>query len=218
MQLDKVIMAAAGSGKTYKICEHAKKNQKDNKKKILLVTYTNKGVEAIKIEYRKQNQGIIDKNIVIQSWYQFILAELIKPYQSYIVDGVNYIEGLDFSNMYGIVNYKSIGTKERYLSGRNIKANFASEMSIQANTKSNGKVINRLEQIYSHIYIDEVQDMTGYDLEIFDMFFESSINITLVGDYKQATYCTHNSTKHKKVTGTCIIDSFRNYIKVVGLN
>lgn len=31
-------------------------------------------------------------------------------------------------------------------------------------------IINRLSRIYSHIFIDEVQDLAGYDLELIKLF------------------------------------------------
>jgi ATP-dependent exoDNAse (exonuclease V) beta subunit len=49
-----------------------------------------------------------------------------------------------------------------------------------------------MEEIYAHIFIDELQDYAGWDLEIFRLLFDSQIFITCVGDYKQATYRTNN--------------------------
>ena len=61
MQLNnKVIVAAAGAGKTWGICQEVIKEAKNTKKKILITTYTNKGVESIETEYKKQNFGVID--------------------------------------------------------------------------------------------------------------------------------------------------------------
>ena len=85
MQLNNiVIMAAAGAGKTHDICKEVIENAKTTNKKILITTYTNKGIESIEKEYKKQNNGVIDKNVVILSWFQFLLRELVKPYQSSI--------------------------------------------------------------------------------------------------------------------------------------
>ena len=82
--LNRVIMASAGSGKTWGICNEIINNRATSSKRILIVTYTNKGVESIKQEYQKQNSGIIDDFVDIKTWYQFLLSDLIKPYQKSI--------------------------------------------------------------------------------------------------------------------------------------
>ena len=63
---------------------------------------------------------------------------------------------------------------------------------------SGSKAIKRLEELYAQIFIDELQDYAGWDLEIISLLFKSSIPVTCVGDYKQATYRTNNSPKNKQ--------------------
>ena len=55
-------------------------------------------------------------------------------------------------------------------------------------------------EIYSHIYIDEIQDLAGEDIEILNLLFNSKIQIQCVGDVKQSTYTTYNAKKNKKLT------------------
>lgn len=180
-------------------------------KKILLITYTNKGVEALKTEYSKQNCGVVDERADIKTWYQFLLAEMIKPYQSYIFKQENLVRSIDFTSMYGKPNYKKRGTKEHYLNRHNdVLVNAASELAVDCNTISDGKVIKRLEKVYAHIFIDEIQDIAGSDLDLLNLFLKSSISVTCVGDYKQATFRTHNAKKNRKVTGVNIIDHFND--------
>ena len=186
-----------------------------NRPKILIATYTNKGVEAIETEFKKQNYGVLDKHIVIRSWYQFLLYDLIKPYQTYLT-GINEVKSFDFSNLYGKKNFAKTGTRARYVNRHGyIKANYASEMAIQLNAFSKNKVIERLEEIYSFVFIDEIQDMAGYDLNIIEMLMDSSISTICVGDNKQATYRTHNTQKGKKQTGANIW-SFFDYVQTCG--
>ena len=61
-----------------------------------------------------------------------------------------------------------------------------------------GAVINRLEHIYSEIYIDEVQDLTGYDLAVLDALFASKIDVRLVGDVRQSTFNTNPQDPRNK--------------------
>lgn len=211
MQLNNiVIMAAAGAGKTHDICKEVIENAILTDKKILITTYTNKGIEAIEKEYKKQNNGVIDKNVVILSWFQFLLRELVKPYQSSILSRINIIKSIDFNHQYGYINFNSRGTPKHYMPfGNNILSNTVSEFAIDSNMKSNNKVIKRLEEIYSHIYIDEIQDLAGEDIEILNLLFNSKIQIQCVGDVKQSTYTTYNAKKNKKVTGIHFIDYFK---------
>lgn len=215
MQLNnKVIVAAAGAGKTWGICQEVIKEAKNTKKKILITTYTNKGVESIETEYKKQNFGVIDENVVILTWFQFLLYELVKPYQRSITNEYNAIKSIDFNHQYGFINYVKRGTKKHYITSNNdILSNTVSEFAIDNNVKTHGKVIARLEEIYSRIYIDEIQDLVGEDLELLKLLFDSKIYVECVGDYKQATYTTHNSKKNKKQSGQNIIDYFRELEK-----
>ena len=55
----------------------------------------------------------------------------------------------------------------RYItSNGDIKFKEIAEFVLQINKKNQGKVMNRLSRVYSHIFIDEVQDTAGYDLDI----------------------------------------------------
>ncbi len=215
MQLNnKVIMAAAGAGKTWGICREVIEESKKTNKKILITTYTNKGVESIEKEYKKQNDGVIDRNIVIQTWFQFLLSELVKPYQRSILNEYNVIKSIDFNKQYGFINYAKRGTRKHYITKNNdILSNTVSEFVIDSNKNTQGKVIDRLEEVYSRIYIDEIQDLAGEDLELLKLLFDSKLYIECVGDYKQSTYTTHNSKKNKKQTGLNIIDYFRKLEK-----
>lgn len=207
MQSNNIIkIEAAGAGKTYSLCESALKvTEKETKiKRVLILSYTNRGIDAIKTEIKKQNMGVLSNKIDVMSWYTFLLGELIKPYQSFLFD-INEIKSLDFSEMYGKINYGKRGTKGRYINSHgDIRSNFASELIVYLDSISNSRVINRLQEIYSHIFIDEVQDMAGYDLNIIEILMKSDISVTCVGDNKQATFKTNNSIKNKKMTGTNI--------------
>lgn len=207
-----VKLFAAGSGKTWGICNDALSIVNDvvNKKKVLITTFTNKGIEAINQQIKKQNFGVLSERIVIRSWYQFLLYDLILPYQTFIT-GINAIRSFDFSNMYGEINYFARGEKQRYINSfGNILANNASELALYLNLQSKGMVIERLEKMYSHIFVDEIQDMVGNDLDIIDLLMDSAIITICVGDNKQATFKTHNTQKRKKQAGENIWMFFKS--------
>ncbi len=203
-----VIISAAGSGKTYSICEHAISNL-TSENKVLLITYTNRGKETIIKEYKKQNLGVFDKNVIVKTWFQFLLSEWIKPYQASFFKDINLIKSFDFTQTYGYVNKRPISSPTRYITrGRNILSNEASRLALLLNDKSSNAVIKRLEKIYEYIYIDEVQDLSGDDINLLEVLFDSKINTFCVGDPKQSTYQTYNTKKYKSKTGRNIYQYF----------
>lgn len=215
MQSNNIIrVEAAGAGKTYNICKEALEiaDNTESNKRVLLLSYTNRGVDAIKAEVCKQNMGVIDSKIDINTWYSFVLNELVKPYQN-VIFRINEVKSIDFSDAYGKINYKNTGTRERYItSNGDIKSKEIAELVLQINKKSQGKVMNRLSRVYSHLFIDEVQDMAGYDLNIIETLMYSDIKVICVGDNKQATFKTNNSIKNKSKSGTKIWDFFQKLI------
>lgn len=182
--MNTVRLAAAGAGKTWKICNEASSMaQIKGAKPVLIVTYTNRGVDSIHKELEKQNQGVIPEKVYIMSWYQFLLRELIRPYQTYIA-GINEIRSFDYT-LEHVRNFARAGTKQRYITkAANIRSEEASNLAILINERSKGAVFTRLEKIYSHIFIDEIQDMAGRDFDLLDALFHTSIGITCVGDNK----------------------------------
>jgi DNA helicase II / ATP-dependent DNA helicase PcrA len=195
-----VVLACAGSGKTWGICNDSL-SYKASSKKMLMVSYTNKGVYSIKKEYAKQNRGILNNDIVVCTWYQFLLRDLIKPYQRSFLNEISQIRSYDFSNIYQR-DYSIKNSRRYFLTNHNdIKPNHASEFVLLLNNLSEGAILRRLEEIYSCIYIDELQDLVGKDIDLLNLLFLSSIRIYCVGDYKQSTLKTHNPNSNKKKGG-----------------
>ena len=208
---NKVILACAGSGKTWGICQDAIQNK--SSKKILLVSYTNKSLESLKNEYKKQNSGVLDKNISVCTWYQFILREMIKPYQMELFKDkkkINFIKSINFENQYKRLYHKKGEYLYYFDYNNNIRVNNVSELALLINKFSKGKPKKRLEEIYSHIYIDELQDLAGRDVELLELLFSSFINIYVVGDYKQSTLKTHNAKSNKSKSGIYIFDHIKS--------
>lgn len=222
-----VKLCAAGSGKTYGICQDSLSlvTSSVQRKRILMITFTNNGVATINKYIAIQNQGLPSNKVVVCTWFQFLLTEFIRPYQSFIL-GINEVKSFDFENHYPKyktvrgkrVNMAASGNKDRYLSGHYyVMSNHASELAVHLNEKSGGLPINRLKDIYSHIYIDEIQDMAGYDIDLILLLMHSGISITCVGDYKQATYKTNTGSKNKARAGKNI-GNFCKDIKKQGLS
>ncbi len=220
---NQVEFAAAGNGKTYSICECAREASNNNGDKyVLMISYTNEGVRSLENEYRKQNQGVLDERVIIKSWYSFLLSELIRPYQCLLQMRYKYYKKeYDFKvpeNGIRSIAFYQEDLPERYYNqthiqyyingGRDLVPDRTSQLAYKCNEHSEGKSIIRMEGIYSHVFIDELQDYAGWDLEIIKLLFASAMQIKCVGDYKQATYRTNNSTKNRRYRDEAIRNFF----------
>ena len=204
-------LCAAGSGKTFDICRDALSvvNTSAQRKRVLITTFTNNGVNTINEYIAILNRGMPSAAVDVYTWYHLLLAEIIKPYQTFIA-GINEIKSFDFDNNCPIykmskgrkINLAASGKKERYINrSSNVMSNYASEFAVCLNNEGSGMPVQRLADIYSHVYIDEIQDMAGYDMDLILLLMESGIIVTCVGDYKQATYKTNAGSKNKKTSG-----------------
>lgn len=202
------IIACAGAGKTYTICKKAL----DSSTASLIITYTNKGRTNINDQIRKLNQGVPSNKITVETWFEFLLHEIIKPYQSILLRQLNnykiessiFFNSIDFSTT-RYINYRPQNDLYCYYSNENkIKHNEAVIFVNKLMEIDHGKVINRLYQQYKTIYFDEVQDLVGTDLDVIEKLIASQIDIVMVGDPKQFTYTTHSEKKNKRISGTNI--------------
>ncbi len=212
MNNNKLVIAAAGSGKTTYLINKAL--EVNTSEKVLITTYTEVNEAEIRKKILKQKK-YIPSNITIQTWFSFLLQHGVRPYQG-AMNNILYsqdIKGMILNNgKYGIkytfkkrgkiikVGFNENDEFEKYYftKGWKIYSDKLSKFVVKSNEVTNGKVIKRISDIYKHIYIDEVQDLAGYDLEIIRLLFKSKSSILLVGDPRQVTYLTHHESKYKK--------------------
>lgn len=192
-RMNKLIIAAAGSGKTAYVI---RKSLEVEGKKVLLTTYTQANKEEIADRIRQSRKGIIPEYIDIETWFSFLLRHGVKPYQGSLTP--TKIKGLLFVNQLSMIGTAESDTNRHYLSNRRLYSDKLAKFAVRSNDASNGSVMNRLSQIYDVILIDEVQDMSGYDLEILEKLFDASPEVILVGDPRQATYVTHPDSRYKQ--------------------
>lgn len=205
MSDNRVIIAAAGAGKTTYLIEQALTENENNN--VLITTYTEANEREIKNKVQQKNK-LLPKNITIQTWFSFLLKHGVKPFQGYMIDFD--IKGMILVNGQSAKYTKETDIKKHYFNKDNyIYSDKIAKFLVKCNENSNGKVIDRISRIYSSIYIDEVQDLSGYDLEILQLLFSTNIEILLVCDPRQATYSTANLTKNKQYSRFKIIDFFK---------
>jgi len=215
---NKLTIAAAGSGKTTYLVEEALK-QKEGK--ILITTYTQANEAEIRKKLIEKNK-CIPQNIVVQTWFSFLLQHGVRPFQGVLFE--KKINGLILMNEQSGIKYYIKGTIPVYYSedkefeqhyftkGLKIYSDKLSKFVFRCNEKSDGSIIDRISRIYSHIFIDEIQDLAGYDLELLKLFFDCPSSIQIVGDPRQGTYSTNSAPKNKQFKKANIVNFFTDKI------
>ncbi|WP_037939929.1 UvrD-helicase domain-containing protein [Sulfurospirillum arcachonense] len=214
-KINKLIIAAAGAGKTTYLIKEALKQDKE----VLITTYTEANESEIKKKFIEIN-GAIPKNVTIQTWFSMLLQHGVKPYQDYLTDKkingmllVNEQSGLKFRGKFPVY-YKEEEVDKHYFSKEyKIYSDKLSKFVFKCNEKSKGVVFDRISRIYEYVFIDEVQDLAGYDLELIKLLFQTNSNIVLVGDSRQVTYLTHHAKKYPKYKDGKIKEFIQNECK-----
>ncbi|MGD9604644.1 MAG: UvrD-helicase domain-containing protein [Bacilli bacterium] len=202
----KIILAKAGSGKTFHICKTIDVNQRN-----LILAFTNQNISNIHRELKDSNNGLIPSKTVVMTFHSFVYHTFIRPYELIYSD---FFKMPNFTSQGVEINYQpepqSINGKanNKYISKdkichyytKNMNLVYVSRMSelpLYANSKSNNLLTNAfdyLNKFYDCIYIDEVQDFRNYDWDLLEKIIKGMYNMTLVGDfYQHSVSGTNNS-------------------------
>lgn len=215
--MNKLIIASAGSGKTRFVVNDAI-DKASQGMSVLITTFT----EACEQEIRDrivEKEGCIPENIFVQTWFSFLISHGVKPYQSKLFDFdvkgmllVNGKSGFRFQSKQGFPVYWGEDNFDKFYfsEGKKIYSDKLAQLTIRCNEATDGMVFDRISRCFKRIYVDEIQDLAGYDLEVLDRLFKSNADILLVGDPRQATYATHNSRKNKKYVKSEIANFFED--------
>ncbi len=197
------ILAAAGSRKTEEIVNSALAVTDGQ---VLITTYTNENQKQI-VRRIQQKVGFVPPFITVMGWFSFLIAQCAKPYQRALTNEPLLINGLNFKGRRNRFTKKS---NPRFFldSNADLYRDSVSDFVVTLDKKVAGAVIGRLERIYTHIFVDEVQDLVGYDLDVVDLLMPSNINLLLVGDPRQHTLATNIGPRNKKYRGVGLADWF----------
>lgn len=202
---NKLVIAAAGSGKTSFLVKEALSLVDEN---VLITTFTETNEAEIRNKIIEKNK-FIPSHVTIQTWFSFLLQHGVKPYQGYLFR--HDIKGMHLVNGQSAPYIKESDILNHYFDKQQkIYSDKISKFIIKCNKACGGKVIDRLSRIHTHIFIDEVQDLSGYDLDFLKLLFASSVKTLLVGDPRQGTYSTSNSAKNKKFKKSEILGFFED--------
>lgn len=198
---NRAIVAAAGARKTQSVIDGA---LSDPTRRVLVTTYTNENLRQIRARIMEA-YGIVPPHVRLAGWFSFMLADGVRPYQHAVLNDTGIVAGLNFIGQRP--RYARGGTRAYYLDrNQDVYRDAVSDLVCRINAASAGKVISRLESMYDEIYVDEVQDLVGYDLDLLDLLFAANIGVTVVGDPRQHTFSTNQGSRNKRYRGAGLID------------
>jgi DNA helicase-2/ATP-dependent DNA helicase PcrA len=198
---NRVIIACAGSGKTTRLVTEA---LNDQNRRIVIVTYTNNNAREISRRFGELNSGV-PKYVDVMTWFGFLLRECTRPYQRSKYDEKR-IESLLFVNKQSTRGIADTNTRQYYFAGGDlIYSDKIAKFVVECEKMSSKAVTTRLGQIYTDVFIDEFQDLAGWDLEVIKMLLLSGVRVTLVGDPRQHIYSTNPSQKNKQYLGVKVV-------------
>ena len=203
----KLLLASAGAGKSERIAKEALEFAVSGSK-VLLLTYTiNNQAELIKHICRLNK--LQPRNVVVKGWFTFLLEDMVRPYQRCIlpkrVSGVvlnssnphlkdgYYIPGrgekLDVNGSYNPLYFVTKNANTAHTT-------FLSKLATRIHEETGGKPAQRLADIYKAVFIDEVQDLVGWDFAVIRAILRANIGtFDCVGDFRQTIYQTSVANK-----------------------
>lgn len=207
MPSGEIIIAAAGGGKTTKIVERALADGE----RCALVTYTNNNTDEIFRKFYERTPSI-PSGISIMPWYTFLLRDCVRPYMSAIL--AKPVAGFHFTNERSVIGIARTKGDIFFCDKRGyVYSDKVSQLACECDDAMHGAVMKRLAERFNRIYIDEVQDLAGWDLELVEKILRAGINVTLIGDHRQATFRTNPSPKNSQFQGYEIIHKFKLWDK-----
>jgi DNA helicase-2/ATP-dependent DNA helicase PcrA len=192
-------LAVAGGRKTQSIIDECA--SASSERRILVLTYTQANQQEV--GRRLASGAPLDASVTVLGWFSFLMTHWVRPYIPRLFSD-SHLQGLNFD---GDPGQYTTG-RARFLDGegRAYKRHLA-HLAGDVNVASSGAVLDRLSRLYDTLYVDEVQDLNGYDLEILDALIDSPISLTLVGDVRQALLLTNpRDPKNKQYKGAKIKD------------
>jgi DNA helicase-2/ATP-dependent DNA helicase PcrA len=202
--MNRLTLAVAGGRKTQSVVDDCLDAPKG--RKILALTYTQNNQQELASRFAPHRP--LQARVEVQGWFSFLLGHWVRPYLPAKFPGRR-LHGLNFD---GDPGWFAKG-EGKFLDheGRAYKRHLA-QLALEANQASSGAVLDRLSRIYDVVYIDEVQDLNGYDLEVLKALMASPIDLNLVGDVRQALILTNvQDPKNKQYKGVNIKKWFESY-------
>lgn len=198
------LVAVAGSGKTETISKRIA--GEESRKHTLFLTYTvrNQTEGAIRIARYAESGDPVSS----MGWMAFLLNEIVRPYLPLVFPEVK-LRGLALGPL-PPNNMRRKGSSRYFTSNGDARSQLLPTLAAKIVNETEGKPIARIRNIYTSIYLDEVQDLCGNDFVILEEVLKGDTKVVLVGDPRQAVLRTsHQDRKNKDIIGSNLVALFR---------
>lgn len=228
----RVILAVAGSGKTYHICQKV-----DENKRNIIIAYTNENIKNILKELITRF-GYIPENTLVMTFHSFIYKYMIRPFDfligeyygvnNFISDGISIFSppepSIKMKNGMRRPNpdYDKVDTLNHYLLNKKYYCDYLSKLIIKTKNKKISLVdigCSNINKFFDNIYVDEMQDFREKNWNLLVEIIKRVNNILLVGDYYQHSVSAINNhgepfqIKKNYISYSDYVD----YLKSIGL-
>lgn len=185
-------LAVAGSRKTQGIVEACAGLPLDER--VLILTYTT--VNQDELRRRIAAQAGTHASVEVMGWFAFLISHFVRPFLPFVYPGKR-VQGFDFESPPQL--YASAGSYDRYFNtGGQVRRVHLAQLATLVEAASGSGPVRRLARLYDRIYVDEVQDLCGYDLEVLISLMESPVPVEMVGDVRQAVIATNERERKNK--------------------
>lgn len=210
----RVILAVAGSGKTYHICHMIEPSKRN-----LLLAFTNENIHNIRNELCDAF-GSVPELTTVMTFDSFMYRHLINPYEpsiaehfncsSFASNGICTIDpppkqiSISGGRMIANRRYTPKDKLEHYITkSKQYYCATLSELAMQVKKGREflvKRAAARLNLFYDQIFIDEFQDYREHDFDLIIELSKHLNSVLLVGDYYQHSVSgTNNSGKPFKI-------------------
>lgn len=196
----KLVMAVAGSGKTYLIC-----NSIDPEKRNLILAFTHENIKNIHRELLDRFGSIQEKTIV-STFHGFLFGDCIRPYHR-LICGIYEVQPFSCEGVMCLPPPKPIVGKKynvMYVKDSRLKHyiprnKYYCSLMAKLILKNSGillkAVLKRINKFYDTIFIDEYQDYRNEEYELLSAIIKYfNGKVLLVGDYYQHSVSGDNNT------------------------
>lgn len=202
-------IAGAGSGKTHKIVTESIA-EIERGGKVLVVTYTTSNQHELRNRFREV-YGKFSNRFVVKGLFSFYLEDMVRPYQRVLFPKrINEIFFNDRNpHLQPKSKYPFPGRQEQladksynprhFLTACETKVHtgFLAKLATRIAKATKNAAAARLDDIYTQVYFDEVQDLVGWDYDVIKVLSKTMKSpISCVGDFRQTVYET--SFGHKQ--------------------
>lgn len=199
-----VVFAVAGSGKTSRIVEELGLGRR-----CLLFTYTDQNALTLRRKIIARYGGI-PRMVKVMTYFGFLHSFCFRPLIGLKMPN----RGLGFSDLPYRDRFKQ--TDDRYFLDHNRRLYHSRLAKFLIEHDLIGDVIERVDQFYDLVCVDEVQDFAGNDFNFLLKLAEVKADLLFVGDFYQHTYDTsrdHGVNKNLHAA----FDAYAKRFKDVGI-